>query len=446
MTRTRALILLVVAGVAVIARVAGAQPDLVDPGRRPTGKVTSCTTAGCHARQLDHKVLHGPTAVSACDACHEYKDASAHTFSMKRQGIELCAFCHIDKTVTEGPVVHEPFAKGQCAGCHDPHGADTRALLKKPVVSQLCVDCHKDTMKGTHAHEPAAKDCTQCHRPHVADHAKLLVKPGKELCMTCHEEVGRAIASMKHPHKPAQGDCLDCHSPHATDNERILKKAPQELCTSCHAEVGRTIAGATVPHGAVTDAKSCINCHSGHASDHPKQLVKDPVAACLACHNKPIVVDGKRTVPAAGEVGVEEFHKHGPIKMGECGACHDVHGGKHQDLLVEQYDKTFYQKYTENAYVLCFRCHQRSMLTATEAGEETGFRNGTRNLHAIHVKEQGRSCVACHNVHASRNETMVADSVSFGQWNLPLNFVKTPTGGSCAPGCHKPESYERVKK
>lgn len=423
-----------------------AQPTQPTPNVRPTGKTTGCTTSGCHAEQLNHKVLHGPTAVSACDACHEYKDAGQHTFGLKRQGIDLCAFCHIDKTVTSGTVVHEPFAKGECSGCHDPHGAETRAMLKKASVSEVCLSCHQDTMKGTHRHEPAAQDCTQCHNPHVSEHKKLLPKPAQELCMSCHESVQQQILTMTHPHKPAQGACLDCHSPHASDAERVLKKPVRELCTSCHEEVGRTAAAATYPHGAVTDAKSCINCHSGHASNHPKQLTKDPVAACLACHDKAIVVNEKRTIPAALEVGVAEFHKHGPIKMGECGACHDVHGGQHADLLVQPYEKAFYQKYSDTAYGLCFKCHQRSIVVATDTGEETGFRNGTRNLHAIHVKDQGRSCVACHTVHASRHETMIADNVAFGQWALPLNYVKTPSGGSCAPGCHKPEAYERVKK
>ncbi len=332
---------------------------------RPTSKVLGCTTSGCHAKQLDHKVLHGPTAVSACDSCHEYADPAKHTFAAKRQGIELCAFCHIDKSTTEGPVVHEPFAKGQCSNCHDPHGAETRSLLKKPNISELCLTCHTDTMKGSHAHEPAVKDCTQCHKAHVSDHKKLLVKPGRELCLSCHDDVGKAIVSLTHPHKPAQGDCLECHSPHASDAEKILKKPPHDLCVSCHDEIGRKMSAATHPHSAMTDAKSCINCHSGHASDHAKQLLKDPIAACLACHDKPIVVDEKRTVPAANEVAVPEFHKHGPIKMGECGACHDVHGGKNDNLLVEPYEKSFYQKYTETSYALCFKCHQRSIVTAS---------------------------------------------------------------------------------
>ena len=45
-------------------------------------------------------------------------------------------------------------------------------------------------------------------------------------------------------------------------------------------------------------------------------------------------------------------------------------------------------------------------------------------------------------------------TASFGDWKIPTRFAITPTGGSCAPGCHrrvlydreKPVSYETEKK
>lgn len=411
----------------------------------PTTKVLNCTESGCHARQLEHKYLHGPTAVSACDACHEYKDPEKHAFLLKREGRGLCDFCHIDKTGTEGPVVHQPVAKGECTGCHDPHGSETTRMLKKGSMSELCLSCHKETMKGTHAHKPAAENCAACHQPHTSSHAKLLTMEKRALCLSCHEDVGKQIAGFSHPHQPVEGDCAQCHTPHASQHPHVLKESPKDLCISCHEPVGKAISAASHPHGAVTDERSCLNCHGPHGSDHAKQLLKDPVGACMECHQKPIVVDKDRTIPAAGELTVDAFHKHGPISKGECAACHDVHGGKHEGLLVEPYEQSFYQAYSDTAYALCFKCHDRALVLAETPEKETGFRNGVRNLHAVHVNKssQGRSCRACHTVHASRFETMVADNVTFGQWSLPLNYVKTPTGGSCAPGCHKPAAYDR---
>lgn len=417
------------------------------PPTKPTTKVLTCTTSGCHAEQLNFQFLHGPTAVSACDACHEYTDAAAHMFSLKRQGKDLCTFCHIDKAAAQGEFTHAPFAKGDCTGCHNPHGSRVRKMLKADTPSGLCASCHKDILKGTHAHKPAAEDCTQCHKAHSSSHEHLLSMTPRELCLSCHTDVATSLTTLAHPHKPAQDDCLKCHTPHASDNIRILTKPLKELCISCHEKMEQVVEGATHPHGALTDERSCANCHSPHASDHVKQLVSDPISACLSCHNKPIVVDATRTVPAANELAVDEFHKHGPINDGKCIACHEVHGGSHDKLLIAPYETDFYQKYSDNTYALCFKCHDRALVTTATTQDKTGFRDGTRNLHTVHVNatDHGRSCRACHTVHASRHETMIADSVTFGQWNLPINYKKTPAGGSCAPGCHKPQTYERAE-
>lgn len=427
----------------------GAEPAAAAvPSVRPTTKVFTCTTGGCHAKETDYKFVHGPTGVGACDACHEYVDPAQHTFKRKREGAQLCSFCHIDKSGGEGPVVHEPFAKGDCTGCHDPHGSVSPKMLKGATPGALCASCHKDAMKGSHAHKPAAENCASCHSPHSSSHAKLLSKEPRELCLSCHEDVGKSLASVAHPHKPAQGECTQCHTPHASDNPKMLKQSPSELCLSCHKEMRGVIEGAVHTHSAVGGELACLNCHAGHGSEHAKQLVKDEVGACLKCHAETQTSKDGRTIADAKELGVAAFHKHGPIQKGDCAGCHDVHGGKNASLLVTPYEKGFYQKYTDDSFKLCFTCHDRALVTATGPGAKTGFRDGERNLHAVHVSnaEQGRSCRACHTVHAGRNESMIADSVSFGGWSLPLGYTKSATGGTCASGCHKPQTYDRGPK
>ena len=59
-------------------------------------------------------------------------------------------------------------------------------------------------------------------------------------------------------------------------------------------------------------------------------------------------------------------------------------------------------------------------------------------------KEQGRTCTACHTVHASRFEQQICDSVTFGDWQLPINYKPNEAGGSCAPGCHRAQTYTRT--
>lgn len=203
---------------------------------------------------------------------------------------------------------------------------------------------------------------------------------------------------------------------------------------------------AAFKHPIVLDGRACLNCHQPHASDRKALLAADPVGACVACHNEPIKTpDGTVKVVGVPELVRTDHFVHGPIREGDCRACHEVHGGAHADLLVAPYSASFYQPFSEEAYGLCFSCHDRSMVVAETTDRATGFRDGTRNLHFLHVNKQanGRGCRSCHATHAAPSRSLVAASVRFGQWDLPLNFVRNDSGGSCAPGCHQAQSYTR---
>jgi predicted CXXCH cytochrome family protein len=436
------------AGVLCASLTAGLSAQTNVPTQPPTIRTPDCTTGGCHTAQTERKFLHGPNAVQACDACHEYTDPAKHTFNLKRPGRQLCDFCHIDKTGTEGPVVHKPVADGQCIGCHDPHGANNRRMLKKDTTPELCGQCHKEILSAKHVHSPAGEDCAKCHKPHTSDNAHLLIMEPRALCLSCHADVGKTIAGAKHPHDPAKGDCLQCHQPHASNEIKALRKSPNELCSSCHQAVADAAAKATHPHGAVTEGRACLNCHTPHGSDWTKQLKADPVAACLECHKQEIKVSKDRTVAGVPELANTAMHRHGPIEKGECAGCHTVHGGDRDRLLTGNYSNSFYQAFSDEAYELCFKCHNRQLALAQPADTQTKFRDGSRNLHAVHVNieggsAQGRSCRACHSIHASKNEQQINDNVPFGQWKLPINFIPNESGGSCSPGCHKPAKYNR---
>jgi len=135
------------------------------------------------------------------------------------------------------------------------------------------------------------------------------------------------------------------------------------------------------------------------------------------------------------------------IADGKCTPCHDPHGATRPKLLRAEFPVDPYVPYTTAEFALCFQCHKRDLLQYPDTSFATGFRDGERNLHFLHVNDpqKGRSCVLCHAVHGSSNARLVAQSVPFGEWQLPLRFVKTATGGSCAPGCHKPQAYDREK-
>ncbi len=417
----------------------------------PTIEVASqgCVTADCHANIKRHNVVHGPVNVDACDACHTLTDAKTHTYRPTRDASETCTFCHVVET--EGAaVVHEPLTTRQCTGCHDPHGGFDRNFLKAESMNGLCASCHQDvTGDKQTVHGPvAAGACGMCHQPHTSQYPKLLVEQGRTLCIGCHSEMQQQIEQVGFVHQPVQEDCTACHNAHASDHPMMLKQAPGQLCTTaCHEDVKKAVTQATHQHSAVTQDNGCVNCHTPHGGDLAKLMKDKPIQLCLRCHNQPINTDSGEIVQAVSELADPELNKHGPVKEGSCGGCHNVHGSDIANLLILEYPGTFYQSFDLKKYSLCFECHDKQLVLTPSAQGLTGFRNGDQNLHYLHVNKdkRGRSCRACHSVHASAHPVHLRESVPYGQWELPIKYSPTPTGGGCAPGCHLPKDYDRER-
>ena len=417
---------------------------------KPTKEValTDCTTAGCHASVLDYKVVHGPVNVNSCDACHKLTDASKHSYTFVREKTQLCTFCHqVDTSFAK--VVHKPVANGECIACHNPHGGFNNRFLRGNSTRETCANCHKDVSHGKkNVHGPvAAGACESCHAPHMSELPKLLVRQGRDLCVTCHREMEDQLTKSKFVHKAVtEGDCQSCHDAHSSDFRMQLKKNPSELCITCHASVKKAIEE-THKHSAVTADLACLNCHTAHGGDLPKLMKKKQIELCMNCHKKSISVDATHTVASVAEVIDPKMNKHGPIRDGECAGCHNPHGSANDKLLLKPYPAVFYQPFDLEKYALCFTCHDKQLVLLKNTENLTGFRNGATNLHFLHVNktDRGRSCRACHSVHASKYPLHLRESVPYGNWQLPINNVPTPTGGSCAPGCHRKMGYDRIE-
>jgi predicted CXXCH cytochrome family protein len=164
---------------------------------------------------------------------------------------------------------------------------------------------------------------------------------------------------------------------------------------------------------------------------------------CIQCHRESIRTKDGRVLPAVGEQIAEGKYLHGPIRQQDCTPCHAAHGSDDPRLMKAPFPRDFYVPYSKDAYALCFGCHNPEMVEKPRS-RTTGFRDGDRNLHYLHVhQEKGRSCRACHAEHASNNPFHIRDWVPFGQWKLTIQFQKTPEGGACLAGCHIPRSYDR---
>ena len=295
---------------------------------------------------------------------------------------------------------HSPFSDGDCSICHqrkDP--SDPGAITKS--VNALCLDCHDDftkLMAKKYVHVAAQVNCVSCHNPHNSKYPKLLVADSTQLCLGCHTSISNLVtnAKVKHDAMTMKNGCANCHNPHAANVEHLLNRLPYDLCVSCHGADG------------VAD-------HDGKKLTNMKQLLAD------------------------------NPHQHGPVADKDCSACHLPHGSDNFRLLTKAYPAQFYSPYDPKLYDLCFDCHDEAMVKEPKTTKLTKFRNGDENLHYLHVNkdERGRTCRACHEIHASKQAHQIRDAVPYGNsgYLLKINFTQTATGGECARTCHVTRSY-----
>jgi predicted CXXCH cytochrome family protein len=306
--------------------------------------------------------------------------------------------------------------------------------------------CHNAMPSGERKvkHAPFAKgDCAKCHDPHQSDERKLLAAPSPKLCLKCHKPQKEEL-KMANVHPPFENNCLNCHSPHSSNEAKMLNLTPQNLCLYCHDDMQKKMASSSTVHGALSDKRSCLNCHSPHASPEKAFLVADTKTLCLKCHSKTIALASGRKIGNIDQTLSKSKTIHGAIEKVGCTGCHDPHATNHPNLLKAAFPSGSYATANKENFALCFKCHKGEIIEKS-VSTVTGFRNGDKNLHYLHVNgEKGRNCTICHNAHGSPNEHLINELAPFGSWDMPLNFKKLDAGGSCAPGCHSEKKYERV--
>jgi predicted CXXCH cytochrome family protein len=446
--RTSLFAVVTVASIAVGWAVFNAMAQGQSPVRKPVAQTSVCATENCHTSIVDRPILHKPVEDRDCLDCHEFADPTQHTFTVKEVNGDTCITCH---KPMDNNVVHGPVAAKECLACHEVHGSDHPSLLIADPAKDLCLTCHDNDqyLSKDFVHGPVAVGaCIICHEPHSSAAPSLLRKSPPALCQDCHsaQRPPRDLDSS-FVHDPAKEDCTLCHDPHASNFRLQLKDTTPELCYSCHTDFPPMLAEAPVTHGPVTEPDGCPKCHNPHFSEVPKlQKIAQP-ELCLDCHNKPVKATNGKILTDMAELLADNPHYHGPIREGKCTACHQPHADKNFRLLHNEYPPEFYAPFDIERYKLCFSCHQPDLVLNKAGTGLTGFREGDQNLHFVHVnRENGRSCRACHEVHASKEAFHIRESVPYGDsgWMLPINFQQAENGGSCAPGCHKKRSYDRT--
>jgi predicted CXXCH cytochrome family protein len=354
-----------------------------------------------------------------------------------------CVECH--KQVVSSTVLCMATKEQMCTLCHDVPAAGGPSRLKE-AAEQLCLKCHtKDKFKGSFLHGPfAVGACVACHDPHGSNPAQLVGANGRQMCLTCHTDMDAQLRNAKFQHKAVVDNCTNCHDPHASDHRYELRSAVPELCAKCHENILHDYQAAAVKHVPVVEGAGCMNCHTPHMADDERLLITDGMSVCLKCHDGTIKID-QYELAHMGQLLAKNPEHHGPIQGKECSGCHKPHGSPFFRLLTNEYPKEFYTSFRESKYDLCFRCHDSSLVKEERTTTLTGFRDGDRNLHFVHVNKspKGRTCRSCHETHASTLPKHIRVSVPFGKWNLPVGFKKTDNGGSCESGCHAVQKYDR---
>lgn len=330
------------------------------------------------------------------------------------------------------------LALGVAAGAPPPEaGAADPARID---ISDGCLTsgCHADMLERPKVHSAVElEQCDGCHVSIDDQHKFEPVADPPDLCLECHDPV----ATKRFVHEIVEmGECLACHDPHGSAvPELLVEDSVAATCAECHDQPAEEF---PFPHGPARDG-DCLACHEPHSAPYAKLLKLEEGDLCLSCHKRnQRRADGSYT-KNIGQLIANAKYVHPPAGDGECLVCHGPHGGISPPSLAEAFPPGRYAPFSPDAYVLCFQCHDEELATE-ERTTETAFRDGTRNLHFVHVnRAKGRTCRLCHDPHGTNLPFMLRESVPFGQWSFPLRFEKNSTGGSCWPGCHQKVSYDR---
>ncbi len=310
-----------------------------------------------------------------------------------------------------------------------------------------CLECHKKLYEKSFMHAPSKAACLNCHistgknHPEKDEEGFTLKEKVPQLCYTCHDPLN----TMKTVHRPVKkGNCLGCHEMHSSNDKKLISSLPPDLCLFCHSALGKNVDTAKTVHEVIRKGMACLSCHVPHQSNEPRLLNKAQKDLCLQCHNKPITKDQHVIPNIQGELSRNKY-VHGAILKNGCTGCHDPHASVQNSLLKGLFSTANYVSgKSKDNIALCFNCHTPALLEQ-KVTDSTGFRDGEKNLHFKHVnKFKGRNCVNCHGIHSAPNEFLLMDKVKFGNWDMPLNFTKTETGGKCITACHAPKTYSRV--
>ncbi len=334
--------------------------------------------------------------------------------------------------VMPGPLIraHEKY-KADCTQCHAPFSKETQ--------DNLCLSCHEDVGKdikalsGFHGREPSVQEqsCKSCHTDHIGRDADIIALDERLF----HHDM--TDFKLEGAHTDLAVGCDDCHKA-----GKKFREAPSD-CYSCHKEDDRH-------DGAL--GKSCKDCHKSTSwtdtfFDHDETDFKlegeHKDVSCDACHLNETYKDTKTDCLSCHLIN--DIHDSAPQTK-----CDDCHNAKGWEFVEFDHDKdTDFKLKERHAKLLCEDCHG-----ALDFKEELG--SGCIDCHRaddIHKGRNGSKCSDCHGQTAWTKVTFNHDkdtdfALRGGHKDVTCDSChKGSTGAeklsaSCV-GCHKADDVHQ---
>jgi predicted CXXCH cytochrome family protein len=170
------------------------------------GKGNPCYV--CHYKMINAPFVHGPAGTFSCSYCHSGRENPKYAAPRREQ--QLCAECHVDMVadIEKKKFKHGPVEAGMCEICHDLHSSANIFQLRAPI-NELCLSCHEKVGKDIHVTRLA-------------------------------DGVGHPLSDRPDISQPGTGrllSCVSCHDPHAANFRYYFRKnieTSMELCQMCH--------------------------------------------------------------------------------------------------------------------------------------------------------------------------------------------------------------------
>jgi predicted CXXCH cytochrome family protein len=373
------------------------------------------------------------------------------------------------------PHVNYLAQTSSCAACHRAHtgqGLVERSLWPEET---LCFSCHTAGGAGTNVQPAFTSYINTATRffTHAVANTNAVHRVGQNTglsfgganrhieCEDCHEPHEATRGSTSPPIRQlvmnyVSGVNAGWTAPGAPTSFTWMWQAEREyqVCMKCHSSF--TSLSNYLPDGwnsitFVANGLAKLTSINGTQVMDSRDMAREFNPYNASFH--PVVTQGRnQNMPAGGFV-----NGWSQTSLMYCSSCHNnsssstqgfgPHGSPLLHMLIgapNNGGQTNYPTvYAANQQIsnqsLCFRCHDYTTYANNGSSTNTNFRQGTSNLHDLHMRGETNTCYTCHDTHGSEQLHLLNFDVNTGVGITFYNGTNSQTswnGNSCALLCH----------